>query len=70
MEQFIVLWVSETDCEGVQQIPCPDSYQVVFAKEFCGAPEVSYSSPNPGKLSGTLVLHVKDFLSNKAEHVT
>jgi hypothetical protein len=59
----------ETDCKGVPQIPCPDSDQVVFAKEFCGAPKVGYSSANPGKFPGMLVLPLKGFLLNKLEHV-
>jgi len=51
---FVVIWMMEPDCEGVQKIPCTDSYPVVFAKEFCGAPKVSYPGPYPWELTGTL----------------
>jgi len=53
---FVMIWMMETDCEELQQIPCSDSYPVVFAKEFRGAPKVSYPYPNPGELPGTFLL--------------
>lgn len=53
-----MIWMIETDCEGVQQVPCSDSHPLVFAKEFCGDPKVSDPCPNPGELSGTSLLSV------------